>query len=303
MEKITSQRMGIIIPTKDRPDELSRLLESITIQEIKPFQIIIVDGGQVPIRNILDRFFNLNIDYIRRTPPSLTAQRNAGIKALRGDITLVVFFDDDIVLEEGSLNNMIRFWESAPVDVGGASFNLINQIYKAPTVFERIFLVNTHEPNRILRSGFQGKISVVNENHRADWLIGCAMVFRKNIFEEFMFDERFSGYARYEDADFTYRVSKMYKMFVVADAKVRHLNKVEGLDFSFSLGKMEVINKIYFVKKHRDLSLVLCYWALFGILLNNILKNIFYGDRRYLYRARGNMAGLMHVWYNAFEKS
>lgn len=119
------------------------------------------------------------------------------------------------------------------------------------------------------------------------------MVFRKNIFGEFSFDERFSGYARYEDVDFSYSVSKRYKMYVVADAKVRHLNRLEDVNFSFPLGRMEVLNRLYFVRKHKDLSVPLCYWALFGILLNNIAKGLLKPDRRYFNRARGNVAGFV----------
>ncbi|MDD5423012.1 MAG: glycosyltransferase [Candidatus Omnitrophica bacterium] len=289
---MSKEKLAIIIPTKDRQEELMRLLASILKQGYKPFQIIVVDGGNRQVDAAVRNAEGPNIDYLRKFPPSLTAQRNAGIGALKGEVTIAAFLDDDIVLEEGSLDAMMEFWEAAPADVGGASFNLVNEIYEKPTFIEKLFMAKADKPNAILRSGFQGKIACVERTIPAQWMVGCAMSFRKEIFGEFAFDERFSGYARYEDVDFTYSVGKKHRMFVVADAKVRHLNKLEDVNFSFPLGRMEVINRLYFVSKHKDLSVAFCYWALAGILMNNVLKALLKLDKRYWNRAKGNFAGL-----------
>jgi len=229
------EKLGIIIPTKDRPDEVRRLLKEISVQDLKPDQIIIVDGGFISIGGIIAEFPSLNIDYVRKIPPSLTAQRNAGIRTVREDISVVIFFDDDVRLEDKALNCMARFWNNAPEDTGGAAFNLVNEAYKRATFMEKIFIVNSDMPLSILRSGFQGKASCLEETRQVAWLIGCAMSWRKDVFKEFIFDERFSGYARYEEVDFSYRVGKKHKLFVVADAKVRHYTKLEDVDISFSL--------------------------------------------------------------------
>lgn len=284
--------LGIIIPTKDRPGDLARALKSISVQSYLPARVVVVDGGAVPVKDVVDSFRDINAEYVRVLPPSLTAQRNAGIRHLAKDVALIAFFDDDIVLEEECLANMMEFWKKAHPETGGASFNLVNEIYKKPTFFQRFFLVSADRPNKILRSGFQGKVSFVREDTPADWLVGCAMIYRKNIFMEFYFDEWFSGYSRYEDVDFSYRVGKKYKMFVVAGARVQHFSKQEDLSFSFKLGKMEFLNRLYFVRKNPELSTALCYWALFGILMNNIFRGFLKMDRRYIYRAKGALAGL-----------
>lgn len=288
------ERLALIVATKDRPDEVHRFLRSVLAQDLKPVQVIIVDGGSNPLTGITEEFPELNINYIRKTPASLTAQRNAGIKALAEDAAIAVFFDDDIVLEEGALRNMAGFFRSASQDVGGASFNITTDRYKKPTLLERIFVVNADSPGRILRSGFQSKLCSLNETTPVQWLVGCAMAYKKNVFRDFSFDEYFSGYARYEDVDFSYRVGKRYKLFVVADAKVQHLNSLELLGFSFSLGRMEVVNRLYFTRKNPELSVPLCYWALFGLLMNNIVKGVALADKRYINRARGNIAGLSY---------
>lgn len=290
------EKLAIIIPTKDRPDEVKRFLESVREQEIKPMQIIVVDGGSEGLKDILNSFATLNIDYVKKNPPSLTLQRNIGIKMLKEEISLVAFFDDDIILEKNSLKNMMKFWEDVPEDVGGACFNNMSQSFKKPKFFEKIFIVNAREPGRILSSGFQSLPCAVDKTMQIDWLIGCAMMFRKEIFKEFMFDERFWGYAIYEDVDFSYRVGKKYKLFVVADAKVKHLSRMERIEDSFALGKMEVANRLYFVKKNSELSMALCCWGLLGLFFNNIIKGLVGFGKRYNFRAKGNISGFVEFF-------
>jgi len=291
---MSKEKLAIIIPTKERSARLERLLESMRGGETLPSQIVIVDGGRVPSKDLPDRFSDLPISYVHSTPPSLTVQRNSGLKHLKNDITLVGFFDDDVIPAKDAVKNMIRFWESASPDTGGAGFNVTNFPYEKPSTLEKIFLVNADNSGRILRSGFQSKFYVHEKTEAVDWIVGCGMVWRKSIFEEFRFDEWFSGYARYEEIDFSYRVGRKYKMFIVEDARIEHLNSLENIDFSFTLGKMQIMNRLYFVKKNKGLSVPLCYWACLGLFVNNLLKGLSSSDRkRYLRRSGGNIAGFL----------
>ena len=295
----SEEKLGVIISTKDRPDEITRLLECLSGQEVKPAQIIVVDGGDAPVKDIASGIAGIAVDYIRKLPASLTAQRNAGVRMLKEDITLVAFLDDDVILEKDSLKNMMRFWANALLDVGGASFNNISVKYAGATFMEKVFCVNADRPCGVLRSGFQSRFRCLDRTTRVEWLVGCAMVYRKKIFKDFMFDEKFSGYARYEEVDFGYRVSRKYKLYVVSDARIAHPFPPENPAFSFELAKMETINRLYFVRKNPGLSVFLCYWGLIGILLNNIVMAIFRFDRRCLNRVRGSIAGLAgSLWKN-----
>lgn len=287
------EKLAIIIPTKDRPGELKRLLESIAGQEVKPVQVIVVDGGSKELKGVLNSCINLDIEYIKKNPPSLTSQRNTGIKMLKEEASLVVFFDDDVVLQRDSLLNMMKFWDIASKDTAGAAFNLVNFPSAKVSFLEKIFLVNSEAPGRILRSGFQNKVNFLNKTLSADWLSGCAMVWRKNIFNEFRFDEWFGGYAHYEDVDFSYRISRKYKIFIVKDAQVIH--KTHSIDqrYEYALGKMQVTNRIYFVRKHPELSVILCYWACLGLLSKNLFMGIMQLRRKYFLRGLGVLSGML----------
>ena len=291
------EMLSVIIPTKDRCDDLHRLLGDISSQAVLPLQVIVADGGDASCETLLNDFPQLNIDYLRCKPASLTAQRNAGLKKVRSEATLVAFLDDDVSLEKESFSNMIRFWENASGDIGGAGFNLTNIPFERRTILDRLFLVNPEKPGAILRSGFQNKSRVLNETVNVKWLVGCATVWRKHIFDEFTFDEWFSGYAHCEDVDFSYRVGRKYKMFIVADARAehisRHLYRSEDIATNFSLGKMHVTNRLYLVRKNPGFSLLLAYWSCFGLFLNNLIRGVFKGDERCMLRAKGNMAGFL----------
>ena len=86
-----------IIPTKDRPYELERLLQSMSEQEVFPDQIIVIDAGERNIKWLAKKFSNLPIDYYHMLPPSLTKQRNLGIKNDKNNFDLKRFLDEDIV--------------------------------------------------------------------------------------------------------------------------------------------------------------------------------------------------------------
>lgn len=105
-------RLAIVIPTKDRPDDLRKLLDSLRSQSRRPDQVIVVDGSNPDVSHVVAEFRELPLDYVRVYPPSLARQRNAGMARLAGDITLAGYLDDDIVLERDAVEAMMRFWEA-----------------------------------------------------------------------------------------------------------------------------------------------------------------------------------------------
>jgi hypothetical protein len=73
------------------------------------------------------------------------------------------------------------------------------------------------------------------------------MLWRRQVLQEYKYDEWFQGYSYFEDVDFSYRVSRKYKLMIVADAKVQHLSPPVKEDRDYALGKCQVINRKYFL--------------------------------------------------------
>jgi len=47
---VFTNKLSFVVPTKDRPDELRRLLASLAAQSALPAEVIVVDGSGDPVR-------------------------------------------------------------------------------------------------------------------------------------------------------------------------------------------------------------------------------------------------------------
>lgn len=293
-------KIAFVIATKDRPQELQRLLKGIETQSYKPDQTIIVDGSAESIEDVLKEFSTLPINYIRCIPPSAARQRNMGIKAVNPEITLTGFFDDDIVLEPDALEKMMEFWDKASDNIGGTAFNMVNHpplyaswLKKSP-ISEKLGLYSKNK-GVVLPSGFHTMIGFVPETIFIQWLPTGATVWRGHIFEKFQFDEWFDGYSYLEDLDFSYKVGKKYRLAVIANAKYYHYPASTGRESIYVFGKREVTNRIYFVRKHQELSFPKCYMAIIIRMFLSIMLAIQGLKISYLQRVWGNFIGLVTV--------
>jgi GT2 family glycosyltransferase len=271
------------------------MLRSVQVQAVRPEQIIIVDGGEDRVDGVVDEFAGLNLEYIRVYPPSLSKQRNAGMERVHPSTTLAGYLDDDLVLEDGALESMLSFWEVAPEEVGGAAFNIVTDRRPHGTGFKSFFLLDDSQRGVVLRSGYQTMICPVEKTTYTQWLFGGATIWRSNVIDEFSYDEWYYGTGYGEDLDYSYRVGKKYKLAVVGDARVQHFSPPIRKEINFVLGKWQMINRMYFVKKNQDLSVPLCYWALSGQVLVNSAKALAKRDRALFMRVLGNILGMTRV--------
>lgn len=295
-------KIAFVIATKDRPEELRRLLKSLENQTTLPEEVIVVDGSEKSVLNILDEFCGLNIKYLRCIPASGTRQRNLGIKAVDPSIPLTGFLDDDVEFNPDTIEKMIAFWERVGDDVGGASFNQINHppvfasSLKYSFLFSKLSLYS-NEKGKVLKSGFHTMIGRVDKTIYTEWISTCASVWRREVLERYMFDEWFEGYSYLEDLDFSYRVGKDWKLAVVADSKFSHHHSSKGRGTGFQFGKREIQNRLYFVRKNKELSvfscgLVLNCRALISFMLTLQFKRPIYNFQRIM----GNISGFIETF-------
>ena len=64
-------RYSVIIPVYNRPDEVDELLQSLTVQYFKGFEVVVVeDGSSIPCKGVVDRYADrLNIKYFSKPIP------------------------------------------------------------------------------------------------------------------------------------------------------------------------------------------------------------------------------------------
>jgi glycosyltransferase involved in cell wall biosynthesis len=289
--------MAYVVPTKDRPDDLRKLLASLARQTVRPAQVVIVDGSDPPVDAVCAEFPDLPLTYVRVFPPSLARQRNAGMAALGDGVEIAGYLDDDLELAEDATERMAAFWAAAGPGVGGAAFTIVNQPLAHPllSLFSRAFLMSGPGQGRVLSSGFATPITPRAETLRTDWLYGGATLWRRGVVARHAYDEWYIGHGFLEDLDYSHRVSRTDELYVVADARCWHWPRPVAGRRNVALGRQQVVNRVYFVRKAARFSGPALAWALTGQLLRNLAEPLKDRDAAGLYRAWGNLLGLADV--------
>jgi GT2 family glycosyltransferase len=294
-------KLALIVPTMHRFELLTKLLNSIRTQSAKPEQIIIVDGSTKPLEADLRDTISIAFDYLHIVPPSLTKQRNAGLKTLRPEITLVGYLDDDIEILPGSIERMMDFFENATDHVAGASFNIVNgEMLKSSLPF-RIFGIRSTHQGVVLKSGFNTYVYPKKEITEVQWLCGGATLWRRDVFEKFKYDEWYKGSSYFEDFDFSYQISRTEKLFVIREAKVEHNPPPFIPKKGTRLGEMYMTYRYYFVKKHFGHVPFLYFWSSLGMIVLNLFSWIKRRQPLYFYMALGNIIGAFKIVLGKIE--
>jgi GT2 family glycosyltransferase len=234
--------------------------------------------------------------YVREYPPSLARQRNAGMARVAVDIDVAGYLDDDLILETNATERMIAFWRQAGHDVGGCAFNILNQPPAQAGPLTNFFLLNGSPPGRMLPSGWPAQIPTIEKTVETQWLYGGATLWRREVIGAFDYDEWFTGHGYGEDVDFSYRVGRKYRLFVIADAKVNHFTQPIRPASQYNLGRQQVVNRIYFIRKSGAFSAPAVCWAMFGQLVHNLLIGLASLTNGGLHRLAGNVAGMLALF-------
>ena len=99
-------KYSIIVPVFNRPDEVDELLESLCHQEVKDFEVIIVeDGSKKPCKDVCNKYAGiLDLHYYYKDNSGPGQSRNYGAERAQGDWLIVL--DSDVVLPKGYLRNV-----------------------------------------------------------------------------------------------------------------------------------------------------------------------------------------------------
>ena len=112
-------KYSIIVPVFNRPDEVDELLESLSNQTHKDFEVIIVEDGSVKTcKDVCDKYADILVLYYYAKENSGPGQsRNYGAERANGDYLLIL--DSDVVLPEGYLQAVEDALKQNPVEAFG----------------------------------------------------------------------------------------------------------------------------------------------------------------------------------------
>jgi len=284
--------ISVIVCTRDRPRDLSTLLQTILQQNYLPLDVIIVDDSPRHsakiVANLCSSKFEsvgCSLRYVLGSGDGLPAARNLGIKMANGDV--ILFLDDDtLLLDKNVLRAIAEFLREnnnalgvQPLIIDQNSFiarnglvtKLENYIYKA-------FMLSYYKDNTLAvrRSGtsiFPSSLSKIIEAQR---LSGCCCCYRREVFKQFRFDTNLKRWGFMEDLDFSYRIYRRYpkSLYVIPHTKIVHKHSVEGRMTTRTAIYMSTIYWFYVFFKDifsaSIFNLIAFIWALTGNLIVRI---------------------------------
>ena len=115
----TMPKYSVIVPVYNRIDEVRDLLESLSAQTRKDFEVIIVEDGSTEpcestVRSFADR---LNVSYYYKSNEGRSIARNYGIDRSCGDY--LIFFDSDCVIPANYFETLDKELTANPLDCFG----------------------------------------------------------------------------------------------------------------------------------------------------------------------------------------
>lgn len=298
---------SVVIPTKNRPDDLRRLCNSLICQTERPTQIVVVD--QSSVENVIEMQLpsEIELDYLYKPEiTGLTQAKNLGIKKCKYDV--IYFFDDDIICDANFCEVINNHFKKNPQLYGicGRQKNSKSSRFKV-VVFSFFHRGPFKDIRKKCNSGFV-KERIVETNV----LPGGITAYRREVFNEFSFDELLINYCLGEDMDFSYRVYSKYKLAFATDALALHNHSQVGRYDPVESYACKVAGYAYFNKKNicPNLKNNLAYLLVnFGIiadagayLIKNRSFDAFRGylkGKRYL---KKDFKGVPFIDYERLEK-
>lgn len=265
--------LTLIIPTKNRPNDLKKAIESLLLQTRLPDELIIVDQSDdyesklIVDKNFLN-YFNCNLIYIHnRNIKGLVDAKHVGVEKSLGDI--ICFIEDDVVLEAEYLKQ-IELGFSKKSNMIGCS-GVITNPPKIIFFYKFLFKIFHRGIFKDKRIDVHKKYNGYNNNFiMSNMLSGGVSAWRREVFENVKFD-MVNGFHMLEDIDFSTRVAKHFGncLYINPNVRLAHYSSQTNRDVLDIRQRRKVRECFTYYKKRKDWSsaTISFYWLLIGMLL------------------------------------
>lgn len=211
-------KYSVIVPVYNRIDEVHDLLESLSKQSKKGFEIIIVeDGSTVPCEDIVKKYQGaIDVKYYYKSNEGRSIARNYGMEHSTGDY--FIFFDSDCVIPPTYFEKLDRALQSNSLDCFGgadAAHESFSDVQKA---------INYSMTSFLTTGGIRGgKVQLEKFTPRT-----FNMGFSRKVWERVGgFREMFS-----EDIDMSTRIRQAgFSIGLIHDVPVWHKRRVDFKKF------------------------------------------------------------------------
>lgn len=248
-------RVSLIIPVFNRPDEIDELLQSLTLQTDRDFEVIIVEDGSITdCKNIVEKYMkNLSLSYYFIDNSGPGQARNFGAKQAKGEYLIVL--DSDCIIPENYIASVKKELKENPVDAFGGPDRALDSF----TPIQKS--INYAMTSFFTTGGIRGGKKKMDKFYPRSFNMGI----RKEVYDSL---GGFSKMRFGEDIDFSIRIYKGgYKVALFPSAYVYHKRRTDFRKF-FKQVYNSGIARINLFKKYPDsLKLVHLLPAGFTIFL------------------------------------
>lgn len=288
---------AIVVPTRNRPENVKNLLASIERSTIHPARCVVVDSS--------DFHYDLptfSFPVLLATPKIVgqVGQRNYGVRLLNEGVSVDYVFtlDDDIIVEPESIGaalNGIRNFERIDHKFVGFALNIINMGSSAS--FFRRCMLYPRRPGVVTKSAFNSSLGSLESDMECDWVVGGAAVWRMDFISKNPSDYPFAGKAYAEDLYYCAKVRSRARFGAICNAKCSHLDsygtRASG-DVSYTAyreGFSDSSIRIHIAKIFPQFCAVLAVFHMLWVGLLGVGHGILFLDRAAFFLGVGRVAG------------
>ena len=259
-------KYSFIIPVYNRPDEVDELLDSLTRQTFRDFEVVVVeDGSVVPCKDIVDKYADrLSIHYYNKANSGPGQTRNYGVDRANGEYMLIL--DSDCILPGKYLEAVEAELQRQKADAFGGP----DRAHESFTDVQKA--INYAMTSFFTTGGIRGGKKKLDKFYPRSFNMGV----RKDVYQAL---GGFSKMRFGEDIDFSIRIFKGgYRCRLFPEAWVWHKRRTDLKKF-FKQVHNSGIARINLYKKYPEsLKLVHMLPALFTLgVVFLFLASLFWG--------------------------
>ena len=208
-------KYSVIVPVYNRPSECEELLESLTHQTQRDFEVIIVeDGSSVPCRDVVERYADkLAVHYYDKPNSGPGQTRNYGVERANGEY--VIILDSDVVLPEGYFAAIDAELAANPCDAFGGP----DRAHESFSTTQKA--INYAMTSFFTTGGIRGGKAKLDKFYPRSFNMGV----RRDVYQDLA---GFSAMRFGEDIDFSTRIFKSgYRCRLFPEAWVYHKRRTD----------------------------------------------------------------------------
>lgn len=212
-------KFSIIVPVYNRPDEVDELLQSLCMQMVKDFEVLIIEDGSIKTcKDVCDKYADiLVLHYYAKENSGPGQSRNYGAERAKGEYLLIL--DSDVVLPTAYLTAIDQLLSANPTEAFGgpdASHPSFTPVQKAISYSMTSFFTT---------GGIRGGKAKLDKFYPRSFNMGI----RRDVYQ------KLGGFTKMrfgEDIDFSYRIVEAgYRPQLFTEAWVWHKRRTDFRKF------------------------------------------------------------------------